>query len=368
MAGSGRLFGRLGRPLAPRHRARAVRRPRPENIVHQTIRPAAARRPAASSKIRTMNRLLGRGARTLAGLAIVGMVSSCAVGPAPTTPPPTVPAPAAPAPARRPAAPQRRSPTRAAPAAGDPAGQEPLGAGALGRAAGLWTRRAARGLERLGQELRAPRGGLRRLCPEVRCSAWPRPTSSALDAARGCSPTASSRSARPADGLLTAISNPRWSPPAPAATAPGAAVPPAAGRLGARKPWYTRQEIDTLPEARRPCAGARSPGWRDPIDALMLQIQGSGRLRVPSPMRQRAHGAPGLCRHQRPALPERRPLAAGPGRCATPPGRASRPGSRRTRSACRSCCGATRARVLPRGAAGGPGRRPLARAVRRACR
>lgn len=44
--------------------------------------------------------------------------------------------------------------------------------------------------------------------------------------------------------------------------------------------WYSRQQIDTLPAAQAALAG-RAIAWiADPIDALILQIQGSGRLLV----------------------------------------------------------------------------------------
>ena len=48
----------------------------------------------------------------------------------------------------------------------------------------------------------------------------------------------------------------------------------------ARKPWFTRQEIDTLPEAQTALAGRTIAYLADPVDALILQIQGSGRIRV----------------------------------------------------------------------------------------
>jgi membrane-bound lytic murein transglycosylase A len=54
--------------------------------------------------------------------------------------------------------------------------------------------------------------------------------------------------------------------------------PPAT--LGARRPWYTRQEIETLPEARAALRGREIAYLADPLDALVLQIQGSGRVRV----------------------------------------------------------------------------------------
>jgi membrane-bound lytic murein transglycosylase A len=53
--------------------------------------------------------------------------------------------------------------------------------------------------------------------------------------------------------------------------------------LAARKPWYSRQEIDTLPEAQAALRG-REIAWLDnALDALSLQIQGSGRLSVREP-------------------------------------------------------------------------------------
>ena len=57
---------------------------------------------------------------------------------------------------------------------------------------------------------------------------------------------------------------------------------PPAG-LGQRKPWFSRQEIDTLPEARAALRGREIAWLADPIDALVLQIQGSGRLRITEP-------------------------------------------------------------------------------------
>ncbi len=53
--------------------------------------------------------------------------------------------------------------------------------------------------------------------------------------------------------------------------------------LAQRKPWYTRQEMDTLPEARAALRGREIAWLADPVDALMLQIQGSGRLRITEP-------------------------------------------------------------------------------------
>lgn len=51
-------------------------------------------------------------------------------------------------------------------------------------------------------------------------------------------------------------------------------------KLLARKPWYSRQDMDTLPEAQAALQGKAIAYLADPVDALLLQVQGSGRLRV----------------------------------------------------------------------------------------
>ena len=56
-------------------------------------------------------------------------------------------------------------------------------------------------------------------------------------------------------------------------------APPAGLRDG--QVWFSRQEIDTLPQAQ---AALRPVAWlADPIDAMLLQIQGSGRLQFAQP-------------------------------------------------------------------------------------
>ncbi len=83
-----------------------------------------------------------------------------------------------------------------------------------------------------------------------------------------------------AEGLLTAY----YEPVIAASRVPGKAyaVPlyrvPAS--LGSRKPWYTRQQIDTLPEARAALQGREIAWINDPVEAMALHIQGSGRLQV----------------------------------------------------------------------------------------
>ena len=86
-----------------------------------------------------------------------------------------------------------------------------------------------------------------------------------------------------AEGLLTSY----YEPVLKASRQPGAGygVPlyRAPALLGSRKPWFSRQEIDTSAEARAALAGREIAWVADPIDALVLHIQGSGRLNISEP-------------------------------------------------------------------------------------
>jgi len=54
---------------------------------------------------------------------------------------------------------------------------------------------------------------------------------------------------------------------------------PPAG-LAQRRPWYSRQDIDTRPDVQAQLRGREIAYIADPLDALMVQIQGSARLRI----------------------------------------------------------------------------------------
>ena len=55
-------------------------------------------------------------------------------------------------------------------------------------------------------------------------------------------------------------------------------APPA--DLAARKPYWTRQQLETVPAAQAALRGREIAYIADPLDALVLQIQGSGRLQL----------------------------------------------------------------------------------------
>ena len=50
--------------------------------------------------------------------------------------------------------------------------------------------------------------------------------------------------------------------------------------LASRKPYWTREQLDTVPAARQALRGRVLAYAQDPLDALYLQIQGSGRMRI----------------------------------------------------------------------------------------
>ncbi len=82
------------------------------------------------------------------------------------------------------------------------------------------------------------------------------------------------------DGLLTAYFEPLYEAsrtPRPGYTVPLYQTP---ATLTKGKPWFTRQEMDTLAQAQDALRGREIVYLTDPVDALVLQIQGSGRIRV----------------------------------------------------------------------------------------
>ncbi len=83
-----------------------------------------------------------------------------------------------------------------------------------------------------------------------------------------------------ADGLATGYFEPEFT--AVRARREGFGVPVHAppADLATRRPHYTRQELDTLPAAQATLRGREIAWLQDPIDLMLMQIQGSGRLRI----------------------------------------------------------------------------------------
>jgi membrane-bound lytic murein transglycosylase A len=87
----------------------------------------------------------------------------------------------------------------------------------------------------------------------------------------------------PTDGLLTSYYEPVLE--ASRKLRPGFTVPlyrsPATS--SGKTPWYTRQEMDTLPQVKAQLRSLEIAYMADPIDALILHIQGSGRVNMLEP-------------------------------------------------------------------------------------
>jgi len=81
-----------------------------------------------------------------------------------------------------------------------------------------------------------------------------------------------------ADGLITGYFEPLVEASRSATAKYNVPLYAAPADLALRKPWYTRAQIDTLPEAQAALKGRELVYVADPLDALLLQIQGSGRV------------------------------------------------------------------------------------------
>jgi len=86
-----------------------------------------------------------------------------------------------------------------------------------------------------------------------------------------------------ADGLLTSYFEPLLKASRLSGNGYGVPLYKAPAGLGNRKPWFSRQDIDTLPEAQAALRGREIAYLADPIDTLLLHIQGSGRLSITEP-------------------------------------------------------------------------------------
>lgn len=90
-----------------------------------------------------------------------------------------------------------------------------------------------------------------------------------------------------ANGLLTSYYEPVFD--ASRTRRPGFDVPLhalPAGWDGVRRggrPWFSRGEIESLPAAQEALSGREIAWLADPVDAMVLHIQGSGRLRLQEP-------------------------------------------------------------------------------------
>lgn len=86
-----------------------------------------------------------------------------------------------------------------------------------------------------------------------------------------------------ASGLLTAYYEPVFEAQRLAGNGFNTPLYAAPSGLANGKPWFTRQDIESLPVAQNALRGREIAWLADPVDALILHIQGSGRLRITEP-------------------------------------------------------------------------------------
>lgn len=201
-------------------------------------------------------------------LVVLAVMAACSTPPAPTPPAGPAPAPAA-APSRAPAPPAVAEPLGARWQRADYAD---LPGWAEDRAAQLWPA-VLRGCDR-------PSAPWREFCARAVLEApaddaavrrflqqWLQPWR--LESADGS-----------AEGLATGYFEPEFEAVRQPREGFGVALHSPPADLSTRRPLPTRQEYDSAPAVQASLRGRELAWIRDPIDLMMLQIQGSGRLRL----------------------------------------------------------------------------------------
>ncbi len=247
-------------------------RVRPENIVHQTIPTSKTSASNASRKIKPMNRILRwrwiAASSAPAMLSLLLLSAGCSFAP---TEPPTVEAPAAARPSLGPLTASLTHPkSRWVPAAWADLpgfGADPLHEG--------WTALVA--------NCTRPNAAFAPLCQQVRQLAIADADTQRQWMTERLQPYRIESLAGRSDGQLTSYFEPVYEAsrlPTPQFNVPLYRAPTG---LAPGRPWYTREQIDTLPEPRVALQGREIAWLADPIDAMMLHIQGSGRLHIAEP-------------------------------------------------------------------------------------
>jgi membrane-bound lytic murein transglycosylase A len=262
-------------------------------MVHHTMNTSNTSAPSASSNNKVMECVrvgfqknwatapTAPGLRWLLVALIVGSLAACATAPSPDpTPPPATPS-----------APPSQPPAPATPTATDNT-EAPLPP-AIQRPKSRWTPVRWADLPGWGQDslhevwnawvrgCQRPAPGQAALCAELRQLAIASPAEQhAWITSRFVPYRVTEPDGTAPPGLLTGYYEPIMaaSRVTTATHRTPLHAPPAGLRAG--QPWYSRQDIDTLPAAQAALQGRAIAWLDDPIDALILQIQGSGRLHI----------------------------------------------------------------------------------------
>jgi membrane-bound lytic murein transglycosylase A len=238
---------------------------RPENMVHQTMNTSKASANKASSNNNHMRSTLGPARLRWTCAGILGLLAGCAVTPPPVAPPAPAPVPTADAAAAPPGVMQRQRSRWV------PVDWSELPGWADDTPAAAWPALRA-GCTR-------PAPGWSELCARVQFEGLPTDDAAARRwATTHLQPYRVENLAGSADGLITGYFEPLVAAsrqPRGAFRSPLHAAP---ADLATRRPYWTRQQLDTVPEAMATLRGREIAWVEDPLDVLVLQIQGSGRL------------------------------------------------------------------------------------------
>ena len=241
---------------------------RPANMVHHTMAISTTNASKASSKIKPMRNVpLSSVPSAWAAwvvAAIVGSLTACSVTPShqASWPKASVPADTSPLPAPVIQAQSRWVPVRWADIPG-------LDTDPVHEAWPAWQQSCLR-----------PTPAWKTLCPEVQQLASAPAATQRQWMRQNLQPYRVESRDQRAEGLLTAYYEPVLDAsrlPRPGFNVPLYAPP---ANLSLRKPWYTRQEMETVSAARTALRGKELVYLADPVDAMVLHIQGSGLMNV----------------------------------------------------------------------------------------
>jgi membrane-bound lytic murein transglycosylase A len=205
--------------------------------------------------------------------AILGVLAACST-PMPPSPPPVV----------------DRTPPVAAPA--PPAAAAVPGAASMLRARSRWTAvewldlpgwyddRTAELWPALLRSCEKPAPEWTRVCAEARRAAPPSDAAARDWLQQNLQPWRIESLDNGAEGLITGYFEPLIEASRTARGGYRVPLHQPPTDLAARKPYWTREQLDTLPAARAGLRGRELAFVTDPMDVLILQIQGSGRLQL----------------------------------------------------------------------------------------
>lgn len=247
-------------------------------MVHQTISASSKPAPRASSRIKVMQLLLWR----WLGWAIVGSLVACSSPPVRTPPTTTAPAEPVPGPSSataRPAAPTPPPMAASSKSRWVPSSWDDLPGWSADPIHEAW--------EALLTNCQRPSQVFAALCPDIRRLSIAEVRDQRNWLMSQLQPYRVESLDGQTSGLLTSYYEPIFE--GSRTRRPGFEVPlhaPPAALDGVRRSgraWYSRGDIESLQAAQEALRGREIAWLADPVDAMVLHIQGSGRLRLQEP-------------------------------------------------------------------------------------